>query len=244
MFRDREDAGVKLGLELTNLHLHRPVVLALLRGGVPVAVEVARALNAPLDLLIVRKVGAPGNPELAVAAIVDGDPGEVVLNREIVETYALDEDGLRVLIAKERPELERQRVAYRGNNRPISIAGRTVIIVDDGAATGTTMKIAIRALKRRSPREIIVAVPVSPQETVAELARQADRVVCLSQPGQFRALSYHYLRFPQLSDSDVIAAMDEAVRLQTGGQHRSGQHAAGSGSKAATKSIRRNNREK
>jgi putative phosphoribosyl transferase len=241
MFRDRDDAGVKLGLELSNLQLHQPVVLALPRGGVPVAVEVARALNAPLDLLIVRKVGAPGNPELAVAAIVDGDPGEVVLNREIVETYALDEDGLRVLIANERPELERQRVAFRGKNRPISIAGKTAIIVDDGAATGTTMKIAIRALKRRSPREIIVAIPVSPQETVAELARQADRVVCLSQPGQFRALSYHYLRFPQLSDSDVVAAMDEAARSQ---QYRGEQRAAGPGSKAATKSMTRNIREK
>jgi putative phosphoribosyl transferase len=244
MFRDREDAGMKLGLELSNLKLHQPVVLALPRGGVPVAVEVARALNAPLDLLIVRKVGAPGNPELAVAAIVDGDPGEVVLNREIVETYALDEGELRVLIANERPELERRRAAYRRKTKPISIAGKTAIIVDDGAATGTTMKIAIRALKHRSPREIIVAVPVSPQETVAELAREADRVVCLSQPGQFRALGYHYLRFPQLSDSDVVAAMGEAGRSQTGGQHRSGQHAAGSGSKAATKSMPRNNREK
>ncbi|MER8781235.1 phosphoribosyltransferase [Mesorhizobium sp. M1006] len=219
MFRDREDAGAKLGLELSRLQLHQPIVLALPRGGVPVAVEVAKALHAPLDLLIVRKVGAPGNAELAVAAIVDGDPGEVVLNREIVETYALDEDALRVLIAKERPELERRRAVYRGNNKPMSIAGKTAIIVDDGAATGTTMKIAINALKRRSPREIIMAVPVSPQETVADLTREADRVVCLSQPGQFRALSYHYLRFPQLSDSDVVSAMDEAARSQTAGQH-------------------------
>ncbi|MER8491573.1 phosphoribosyltransferase [Mesorhizobium australicum] len=220
MFSDREDAGVKLGLELSRLQVHRPVVLALPRGGVPVAVEVAKALNAPLDLLIVRKVCAPGNPELAVAAIVDGDPGEVVLNREIVETYGLNDDALRVLIANERPELERRRVAYRGKNIPMSIAGRTAIIVDDGAATGTTMKIAIRALKRRSPREIVVAVPVSPQKTVAALEQEADRVVCLSQPGQFRALGHHYLRFPQLSDSDVVAAMDEAAQLYKTGQRR------------------------
>ncbi|RUX28795.1 phosphoribosyltransferase [Mesorhizobium sp. M7A.F.Ca.US.011.01.1.1] len=244
MFRDREDAGVKLGLELSRLQLHQPVVLALPRGGVPVAVEVAKALNAPLDLLIVRKVGAPGNAELAVAAIVDGDPGEIVLNREIVETYALDEDALRVLIANERPELERQRVVYRGKNKPMSIAGKTAIIVDDGATTGTTMKIAIHALKRRSPREIIVAVPVSPQETVADLAREADRVVCISQPGQFRALSYHYLRFPQLSDSDVVSAMDEAARSHTAGQHRTGRHAVSASSTTATKSMTRNNKEK
>ncbi|WP_352661648.1 phosphoribosyltransferase [Mesorhizobium australicum] len=211
---------MKLGLELSRLQVHRPVVLALPRGGVPVAVEVAKALNAPLDLLIVRKVCAPGNPELAVAAIVDGDPGEVVLNREIVETYGLNDDALRVLIANERPELERRRVAYRGKNIPMSIAGRTAIIVDDGAATGTTMKIAIRALKRRSPREIVVAVPVSPQKTVAALEQEADRVVCLSQPGQFRALGHHYLRFPQLSDSDVVAAMDEAAQLYKTGQRR------------------------
>ena len=219
---------MKLGVELGNLQLHQPVVLALPRGGVPVAAEVAKALNAPLDVLIVRKVGAPGNPELAVAAIVDGDPGEVVLNREIVETYSLDEGELRVLIANERPELERRRVAYRGKTRPISIAGKTAIIVDDGAATGTTMKIAIRALKRRSPREIIVAIPVSPQQTLYELAQEADRVVCLSQPGQFRALGHHYLRFPQLSDNDVVCAMDEAAqRCKT-----SQRHVAGHSSKA------------
>lgn len=240
MFRDRKEAGEKLGMELSKLQLHQPVVLALPRGGVPVAVEVAKALNAPLDLLIVRKVGAPDNPELAVAAIVDGEPGEVVLNREIVEAYSLDEDSLRVMIAKERPELERRRVVYRGNTKSMSITGKTAIIVDDGAATGTTMKIAIRALKRRSPREIIVAIPVSPQETSAELAREADRVVCLSQPGQFRALSFHYLRFPQLSDSDVVAAM-EAARSQL--QQRSGQRAAGHRSTAATKSTARNNGE-
>ncbi|TJV47101.1 MAG: phosphoribosyltransferase, partial [Mesorhizobium sp.] len=122
---------------------------ALPRGGVPVAAEVAKVLKAPLDLVLVRKVGAPGNAELAVAAIVDGDPPDVVLNREIVE--ALDDDELRFLIAKERPELERRRTAYRGKRASLSVAGKTAIVVDDGAATGTTMKVAIRALKRRSP---------------------------------------------------------------------------------------------
>lgn len=212
MFRDRQEAGEKLGTELGTLQLRQPVVLALPRGGVPVAVEVAKALGAPLDLLIVRKVGAPGNPELAVAAIVDGDPPDIVLNREIVEAYSLDNTDLDALIALERPELERRRSAYRGKRRRLSVAGKTVIIVDDGAATGTTMKAAIRALKRRSPREIIVAIPVSPQDTMADLAREADRVVCLSQPGRFRALGYHYLCFPQLDDDEVIAAMDEAVQ--------------------------------
>lgn len=226
MFHDRQEAGEKLGMELSKLQLHRPVVLALPRGGVPVAVEVAKALNAPLDVLIVCKVGAPGNSELAVAAIVDGEPGDVVVNREIVEAYSLDDDELRVLIAVERPELERRRLVYRGMRPPLSIAGKTAIIVDDGAATGTTMKVAIRALKRRSPREIIVAVPVSPKETVAELAGEAVRVVCLSQPGRFQALSYHYLRFPQLSDSDVVAAMDEAAQLYETGQRQVAGHSS------------------
>ncbi len=212
MFSDRQEAGKRLGVEVGKLSLHKPVVLALPRGGVPVAAEVAKALKAPLDLIIVRKVGAPGNSELAVAAIVDGDPPDVVLNREIVEAYALDDDALRDLIAKERPELERRRLAYRGKRRPLSIAGKTAIIVDDGVATGTTMKVAIRALRRRSPLEIVVAIPVAPPETLAELAREADGIVCLSQPARFHALGYHYRSFPQLTDVEVTDALAEAAQ--------------------------------
>ncbi|MEI5682023.1 MULTISPECIES: phosphoribosyltransferase [unclassified Mesorhizobium] len=212
MFRDRREAGKKLGMELQKLRLHQPIVLALPRGGVPVAVEVAKALKSPLDLIIVRKVGAPGNPELAVAAIVDGDPPDVVLNREIIEAYSLDDDELRTLIAKEQPELERRRLAYRGKHPPLSIAGKTVIIVDDGAATGTTMKVAIRGLKRRSPREIVVAIPVAPPETLIELAQEADWIVCLRQPAHFRALGYHYLNFPQLTDDEVTFALAKSKR--------------------------------
>jgi putative phosphoribosyl transferase len=213
MFRDRKQAGERLGIELAGLDLGQPIVLALPRGGVPVAAEVAKALGAPLDVLVVRKVGAPGNAELAVAAVVDGNPPDVVLNREIVEAYGLDDAELAALVALERPELERRRLAYKGNRRSLSVAGKTVILVDDGAATGTTMKVAIRALRHRAPREIIVAVPVSPPDTLADLATEADRVVCLSRPGRFRALGYHYLRFPQLSDSEVTAALDQAGRL-------------------------------
>lgn len=218
MFRDRREAGQKLATELEKLGLHQPVVLALPRGGVPVAAEVAKALKAPLDLVIVRKVGAPGNPELAVAAIVDGNPPDIVLNREIVEAYALDDDELRVLIAKERPELERRRLVYRGERPPLSITGKTAIIVDDGVATGTTMKVAIRALKRRSPRAIVVAIPVAPPDTLAELAQEADQVVCLSQPPRFHALGYHYRSFPQLTDDEVTDALVEARQERSAGQ--------------------------
>lgn len=197
-----------LANELAGLSLPAPVILALPRGGIPVAVEIATVLNAPLDLVIVRKVGAPGNPELAVAAIVDGNPPDVVLNREIVETYNLDDAALATLVKGERPELERRRALYRGSRSPLSIAGKTAILVDDGAATGTTMKVAIRALKRRSPMAIVVALPIAPPEIVSELSQEADRVVCLAQPPHFRALSYHYRNFEQLDDTDVVAALE------------------------------------
>lgn len=196
-----------LANELAGLSLHAPVVLALPRGGVPVAAEVAAVLKAPLDLVIVRKVGAPGNPELAVAAIVDGDPPDVVLNREIVEAYNLDDAALATLVKRQRPELQRRRTLYRGSRSPLSIAGKTAVLVDDGAATGTTMKVAIRALKRRSPTAIVVALPIAPPETVAELSQEADRIVCLAQPPHFRALGYYYRNFEQLDDKDVLVAL-------------------------------------
>jgi putative phosphoribosyl transferase len=220
VFRDRREAGRRLARALAKLDLTEPVVLALPRGGVPVAAEVARALNAPLDLVIVRKVGAPDNPELAVAAIVDGDPPEVVLNRQIVEAYGLGDAELRLLVDRERPELERRRLAYRGGRPALSVAGRTAIVVDDGAATGTTIKVAVRALRRQSPRELVVAIPVAPPETVAALAREADRVVCLSEPAGFRALGFHYRDFPQLTDDEVIAALRDAGQDKGGAAGR------------------------
>lgn len=220
MFQDRAEAGRLLGAELLDHGLKNPIVLALPRGGVPVALEVAHALRARLDLLIVRKVGAPGNPELAVAAIVHGNPPDIVLNREIIEAYGLDDEQLRSLIKAERPELERRRIAYLGERPPLSVAGRTAILVDDGAATGTTMKVAVRALRRRSPRKVVVAVPAAPAETVAELEQEADRVVCLDQPLRFRALGYHYHDFRQLTDDDVREAMKQA-RGSNGLAHRS-----------------------
>lgn len=214
MFEDRRAAGVALARELSKLDLKNPVVLALPRGGVPVAAEIAQALGAPLDVVIVRKVGAPGNPELALAALVDGNPPDIVLNREIVEVYGLDDEALSHLIEKERPELQRRREVYRGNGRVLSIAGKTAILVDDGAATGTTMKVAIRALKRRSPASVVVALPVAPSETVAELSRQADKVVCLGQPSNFHALGYYYRNFDQLADASVIEMLSQARQIR------------------------------
>ena len=210
MFHDRSDAGRQLATAIAALAPHDPVVLALPRGGVPVAFEVASALGARLDLVIVRKVGAPGNPELAVAAIVDGNPPEVVLNREIIEAYGLNDEELAVLIARERPELERRRAVYRGNRQPLSVKGKTVILVDDGAATGTTMKVAARAIRRRSPAQLILALPVASLDAVSDLSHEADRVVCLSQPPHFRALGFHYREFHQLDDAEVLDLMARA----------------------------------
>ena len=212
MFRDRIQAGQLLAADVAKLDLKEPIILALPRGGVPVAAEIARTLAAPLDLVIVRKVGAPGNPELAIAAIVDGNPPDVVLNQEIIEALGLGDEELAWQVRQEQPELERRRLAYRGKRQPRSVTGRTVVLVDDGAATGTTMKAAVRALKRRSPAKIIVALPVAPPDTVQDLAREADIVVCLHQPPDFRALGYHYRDFRQLADDQVIGLLDDARR--------------------------------
>lgn len=210
MFTDRSQAGRELAAALAARDLPQPVVLALPRGGVPVAAAVAETLSAPLDLMIVRKVGAPGNRELAVAAIVDGNPPDVVLNRTIIEAYGLDDEELQRLVAAERPELERRRTAYRYRRKPLSVRGRSAILVDDGVATGTTVKVALRALRRRGPARIVLAVPVGPPEVIVELAREADEVVCLSQPAHFLALSQHYRRFPQLTDAEVVEALRAA----------------------------------
>ncbi len=205
-FRDRSDAGRQLAAKLATLGLPDPVVIALPRGGVPVAAEIARALAAPLDLVIVRKLGTPSQPELAAGALVDGDPPDAVLNADIVRACGLSDAALARLVANESLELERRRHAF-GRARPVSVTDRTAIVVDDGAATGANMKAAIRALRRRSPREIIVAIPAAPQDTAAELAAVADRLVCLEQPVRFLALGYHYRDFPQLTDEEVIAIL-------------------------------------
>jgi putative phosphoribosyl transferase len=219
MFRDRAEAGRMLGAEIAALKPREPVVLALPRGGVPVACEVAAALSARLDLVIVRKVGAPDNPELAVAAVVDGDPPDVVLNREIVEAYGLDDDEIAALVARERPELERRRAVYRSGRAPVSVKGKTVIVVDDGAATGTTMKVVARAIRRRSPATVILALPVASTDAVSDLKKESDKVVCLSQPPRFRALGYHYRDFHQIDDAEVLDLLATARSREA--SHRS-----------------------
>jgi len=205
MFQDRRDAGRAVARAVVALgDPGDAVVLALPRGGVPVAFEVAQACRLPLDILLVRKLGAPRQRELAVGAIASG--GAVVLNAEIVAALHLSDAALASSIAAEQAEMDRQEKLYRQGRPPIDIDGRTVILVDDGLATGATMRAAIRAVRPRA-RRVVVAVPVGPPDTLAELAREADQVVCLEKPEPLDAVSQFYYEFPQTSDAEVRALL-------------------------------------
>lgn len=210
MYKDRREAGLLLAEALQKLDLADPVVLALPRGGIPVGAAISERLEAPLDMVLVRKLGAPGNEELAVGAIVDGEPPDLVVNRDITEALGLHDDDLYQLAQKERPEMERRRALYLGERSPLCVENKTAILVDDGAATGASMKAAVQALKRRSPARIVVALPVAPADTVRELAELADLVVCLLQPEDFDALSRHYGDFRQYDDQEVLDMLEAA----------------------------------
>jgi putative phosphoribosyl transferase len=211
IFSDRTDAGRQLAAQLAGLALHDPVVMALPRGGVPVAFEVARALNAPLDLVLVRKIGVPGYPELALAAVVDGERADVVLNDEVVAATGLGPEVIRDLAAEQLQEIERRRRVYLAGRAPVAVAGRSVIAVDDGIATGASMRAALTALGRRGPAEMILAVPVAPIETIAGLRPLVDHLVCLATPDPFGSIGAFYEDFHQLSDAEVTGLLAEAA---------------------------------
>jgi putative phosphoribosyl transferase len=206
-FKDRTEAGRRLGKVLAAHKLADPVVLALPRGGVPVAVQVARILAAPLDLLMVRKIGVPSQPELALGAIVGGRTPAVVINDEIWDLVGMTHDEFDALKEDQLREIERRRTKYLGDRKPLSVEGKTAIIVDDGIATGATIRVAVKALRQNNPARIVIAVPVAPPETVQRLRQEADDVVCLEQPVPFYAISLHYGRFDQLSDEAVVAEL-------------------------------------
>lgn len=203
MFRDREDAGRRLAGELAQRYAGRDdvVVLALPRGGVSVAREIADALDAPLDVLLVRKLGAPFQPELALGAVATG--GVRVLNEALFTQIQLPEGMLEEVTARERQELERRERVYRGDRDALPIRGRTVIVVDDGVATGSTLLAAIRSLREREPGRIVAAIPVAPPESVAQLRTEVDELVCLLSPSAFFGVGQWYEHFPQLSDEQV-----------------------------------------
>ncbi len=208
-FADREDAGRRLAAALES-YRDAPglLVLGLPRGGVPVAAEVARGLGAPMDVFLVRKLGVPAHPELAFGAIA-GD-GEVVLNREVVSLYGLDEASAGRVAARERAELLRREELYRKGMPALELGGRTVILVDDGLATGATMKAAAAAVKAHGPKRVIVAVPVGAAETCADLESVADEVVCLATPEPFQAVGLWYENFDQTTDAQVLELLRSA----------------------------------
>ena len=210
-YHDRTHAGRALA-ERLRPWADRPdvLVLALPRGGVPVAYEVATALDAPLDIFLVRKLGAPGHEEFAIGAIATG--GVRVLNDELMEHLGLDEYDLEALTRRERAELERRERAYRGDRAPPDVRGKTVMLVDDGLATGSTMRAAIEALRAEGPAQIVVAVPTAALETCAELADLVDDVVCASTPEPFVAVGLWYDDFSQTSDEEVRELLTAAAR--------------------------------
>ncbi len=204
LFEDRHDAGRRLATALTRFKDEAPVVLALPRGGVPVALEVALALDAPLDIVLVRKIGAPMQPELAVAAVVDGDHPEMAVNDDLVEALGLGEDFLERAKAVELVEIERRRKAYLGGRSRPEIKDKTAIVIDDGIATGATMRAALIAVRRQKPRRTVLAVPVGPPGVAETMKDVADEVVCLEEPPGFGAIGAYYRNFRQLSDEEVV----------------------------------------
>ncbi|MEW2065777.1 phosphoribosyltransferase family protein [Streptomyces sp. NPDC007346] len=210
-FRHRGEAGRQLGVRLkewaSDQGVRQPLVLALPRGGVPVAAEAAQALGVPLDVLVARKIGLPGRPETGIGAIVGEDPP--LFDRRALEMLGLSEDRLVGEVARERAELRRRALLYRGDRPTPDIEDRAVIVVDDGLATGATARAALRHLSRQGPARLLLAVPVGAPETVAEMRSEADDIVCLQQPPDFRAVGFWYDDFEQVSDEEVIETLNE-----------------------------------
>ena len=206
-FSDRGEAGRALAQELAKLNLRAPVVLALPRGGVPVGAEVARRLGAPLDLLLVRKIGVPWQPELAVAAVVDGQDQELVIDEDTRAATGVRRSYIEAQAKEQTQEIERRRHLYLGDRTPISVEDRSAIVVDDGIATGTSMRAALKALRRRKPAMLVLAVPVAPHDTIEALRGEVDRVVCLAEPEPFYAVGAHYDDFHQVEDDEVMATL-------------------------------------
>jgi putative phosphoribosyl transferase len=211
LFADRAEAARALAARLADEHLPGPlVVLALPRGGVPIGAEIARRLHAPLDLLLVRKIGAPWQRELAVAAVVDGEHPEVVIDEATSQAAGASRAYIDEQAQIEWREIERRRALYLKGRAPVPVAGATVIVVDDGIATGTTVRAALKALRRRCAARLVLAVPVVRRDTLMALEREVDRVICLREPRPFRAIGLHYADFHQVEDDEVIAALAAA----------------------------------
>lgn len=216
LFEDRADAGRRLAQAVAAEAPPEPLIMALPRGGVPVAFEIAMHLHAPLEVLIVRKIGAPGHQEFGLGALVDGEEAELVLNREAVRLVRPPRGYLAAETERQRAEIARRRILYLGDREPLSPRDRNVVLVDDGIATGGTIRAAIEALRRAGVRSLLLAVPVAPASAIARLRSSVDSIVCLSTPAFFRAVGLHYRDFEQTSDAEVMALLRKA-RLGDGG---------------------------
>lgn len=202
-FADRSEAGRRLAEALSTYRTRRPVVLALPRGGVPVAAEVAVALGAPLDLILVRKIGVPFQPELAMGAVVDGARPLIVRNDDVIRSTGVSDTAFQAICDRELKEIERRRHHYLGDRTPIEVRGHAAIVIDDGVATGATTRAALRATRARRPATLVLAVPVGPIDTLNELRREVDDIVCLESHGDFDALGMFYDDFRQVTDREV-----------------------------------------
>lgn len=215
-FRDRSDAGRRLAERLSTVDTDNTVVIALPRGGVPVGAVVAEELGLPLDVILVRKVGAPLQPELAVGAVTDGDEMRLTINRDIQRELGLSDEEIEQLARRQLPEIERRRETYYSGRSPTPLSGKTVIVVDDGVATGATVNSALRLIRAQKPARLILALPVAPADTIAKLEEHADEVICLQTPSPFYAVGAHYADFSQVSDEEVISLLDRAHARERG----------------------------
>jgi putative phosphoribosyl transferase len=210
IFRDRSDAGRRLAASLHHLRDENVVVLGLPRGGVPVAFEVATALHAPLDVIVVRKLGVPFQPELGMGAI--GEDGVRIINDDVVRQSRVTEDQLAQVEALERVELERRARSFRGNRPRLLLRGRTALVVDDGIAVGSTARVACQLVRAQGAARVVLAVPVAPPDWRARMGGDADELVCLATPAPFFAIGQFYDDFSQVSDQEVLACLEQATR--------------------------------
>lgn len=208
IFRNRKQAGELLAEEVARRAFPDPIVLGLPRGGVPVAAEVAAKLKAPLDIILVRKIGAPMQRELAVGAVVDGGAPEIVRNEELISLVGLTEDQFQQEAKRQLEIIEERRKLWVAGRARIPVKGKTAIIVDDGIATGATVKASLHALKRQGPQRIVIATPVASRESLEELRRETDDVICLETPEYLGAIGFFYAEFSQVSDAEVSRILD------------------------------------
>jgi predicted phosphoribosyltransferase len=215
LYIDREDAGQQLAEKLQARNYSNVSILAVPRGGIVVAVPIARRLDVGMEVLVTRKIGHPANSEVAIGAVMAD--GSAVLDNFLIERFAISQEYLQRVIAAEYAEIRRRIVAYSGTDAPPAVAGKTAIIVDDGIATGYTIRAAVKWLNALNPAKTVIAVPVAPPDVVAELANEVDEIICPLQPEQFMAVGMHYRDFPQNSDQEVISIL-QAINKQLAGR--------------------------